>query len=334
MISYLIRNKCFLLILLVTLVRVSTNAQKDVPNAKEGTELKIALLQIPSRSDQMWNLNEGEKYCRKAKILGADIALFPEMVNIGYKSVDFNDPHGLEKWKGMGVSRNSDFVKHFQKLAKELEMAIVITYLEKKDSLPKNTASLIDRHGNIVLTYSKVHTTDFIPMETALTPGNDFYVKGLDTKIGTVKVGIMICYDREFPESARILMLKGAEVILTPNACGLGPLHLMQFQVRAWENVVVTAMTNYAGTTGAKDGLNGRSCAFSADGSKIIIADDKEGVYIATINVQDTRKSRRGTIWGNAYRRPHRYSELISPEVQEPFKRKNGFQKEFIRSER
>ncbi|HJZ40946.1 MAG TPA: carbon-nitrogen hydrolase family protein [Bacteroidales bacterium] len=329
---YLIKPHCYLLILLFTLVRINSIAQQDVSNAKNGSELKIAMLQMPSRSDKLWNMNKGDEYCRIAKSLNADIALFPEMVNFGYKSFDFKNPLAMQNWIGMGESRNGEFVKHFQQLAKELEMAIVITYLEKTDSLPKNSASLIDRHGHLIMTYSKVHTVDVYQMESAMSPGTDFYVTELDTKIGKVKVGIMICYDREFPESARILMLKGAELILTPNACGLDSLRLMQFQVRAWENAVISVMTNYARTEG--DGFNGRSCAFSAEGSKIIIADDKEGVYIATFNMQDTRNYRSSSFWGNGYRRPHRYNELISPNVQEPFIRINGFGKEFKRLER
>ena len=331
---YLIKTHCYLLILLFTLLRINSSAQQDVSNAKKGSELKIALLQMPSMSDELWNMNKGDEYCRKAKSLNADIALFPEMVNTGYKGFDFKAPLAMQNWKGMGVSRNGEFVKHFQKLAKELEMAIVITYLEKTDSLPKNSASLIDRYGHLIMTYSKVHTVDVYQMESAMSPGIDFYVTDLDTKIGKVKVGIMICYDREFPESARILMLKGAELILTPNACGLDSLRLMQFQVRAWENAVVAVMTNYARNVGVKGGYNGRSCAFTAEGSKIMIADDKEGVYIATINMQETRNYRSSSYWGNGYRRPHRYDELISPNVQEPFIRKNGFGKEFKRLER
>lgn len=143
----------------------------------------------------------------------------------------------------------------------------------------------------------------------------------------------MICYDREFPESARILMLKGAEVILTPNACGLDSMRLMQFQTRAWENAVVTAMANYAKTTEGK-GLNGHSCVFFANGAKILMADEKEGVNIATVNLQELREYREWTYWGNAYRRPHKYNELISPVVEDPFKRKNGFGEEFKRLER
>ena len=79
-----------------------------------------------------------------------------------------------------------------------------------------------------------------------MTPGDGFRVADLDTRAGTVRVGLMICYDREFPESARVLMLGGAELILTPNACGLDADRLGQFRARAYENMVGVAMANYA----------------------------------------------------------------------------------------
>lgn len=68
------------------------------------------------------------------------------------------------------------------------------------------------------MTYAKVHTCDF-GMESAVTPGEAFGVCDLDTAAGPVRIGAMICYDREFPECARLLMLLGAELVLSPNAC-------------------------------------------------------------------------------------------------------------------
>ncbi len=321
-----------ILTLTLTLATANITAQSAGPVQEKDSLLRIALLQIPAHADQQWNLKKGEEVCRKANIYGADIALFPEMVNIGYQSVDFDKEGAMEKWKSRAISRDGEFVNHFRELARELEMAIVITYLEKTGGLPKNSASLIDRHGNMVMTYSKVHTVDPFPMETAVMPGTDFCVGDLDTRTGTVKIGIMICYDREFPESARILMLKGAEIILTPNACTLESKRLEQFRTRAWENAVVTAMTSYA--KGGEKGFNGHSCAYSANGSGILTTGEYEGVYIATVDMKKEREYRNRTYWGNAYRRPHRYGKLVSPDVSEPFKRKNGFGEEFKRLER
>jgi len=180
--------------------------------------LNVALLQLAAiANDQKASLQKGIDACRQAAKMGADIALFPEMWNIGYRSYDPKIRGDHEKWLSQAITKDDDFIKNFQNLAKELNMAIVITYLETCDNMPKNTASLIDRHGKIIMTYSKVHTCDFDVREASLTPGENFYVCDLDTAQGSVKIGIMICFDREFPESARILMLKGAEIILVSN---------------------------------------------------------------------------------------------------------------------
>ena len=117
--------------------------------------LKVAMLQIlPSTNDsQENNLRKGIDYCKKAALMNADIALFPEIWNCGY-----NLSGTAEQIKSRAISSDSDFVQTFANLAKELNMAIGITFLEKHEPLPKNTLCLFDRHGNKVLTYSKVHT--------------------------------------------------------------------------------------------------------------------------------------------------------------------------------
>ncbi|HKJ48236.1 MAG TPA: carbon-nitrogen hydrolase family protein, partial [Christiangramia sp.] len=145
--------------------------------------LNIALLQMRSEWDTVWTFNKADEFCRIAKEKGADIALFPEMIQHSYYGVDFEKPDALKAFKEMAVTQNSSFVNHFKNLAKELNMAIVITYLEERkgEKLPRNSASLIDRNGNIVFTYTKVHTCDFGKMENSTTPGDDFYVRELDT---------------------------------------------------------------------------------------------------------------------------------------------------------
>ena len=131
---------------------------------------KVALLQLLPEGTLEGNLQKGMEYCRKAREAGADLALFPEMWSIGYHMS--GDP---EEWKANAVSANDEFVRSFGRLAKELHMAIGITFLEKYDPLPRNTLCLFDRFGNKVLTYAKVHTCDF-DVECTLTAGDDFYV--------------------------------------------------------------------------------------------------------------------------------------------------------------
>jgi predicted amidohydrolase len=177
------------------------------------------------------------------------------------------------------------------------------------------------------MTYAKVHTCVF-DVEAALAPGDDFHVCTLDTAQGPVKVGAMICFDREFPESARILMLKGAEIIVTPNACELEANRIGQFRARAYENMVGVAMTNYAapqenGHSVAFDGV-----AFGEDEKSlnmlVIEAGESEGVYLARFAMERLRAYREREGWGNAFRRPNRYHLLTSPEVQAPFIRSDA----------
>lgn len=296
--------------------------------------IKVALLQMAGCGhDRSASLSKGELFCRRARALGADIALFPEMWSIGMTFFNREQEDERELWQAQAISRDDSFIQHFRNLARELKMAIALTYLEKWTGAPRNSVSLIDRHGEIVLTYAKVHTCEF-DVEAALTPGDSFPVCVLDTEQGDVKVGFMICYDREFPESARILMLEGAELILTPNACDLETHRLGQFKARAYENMVGVAMTNYAAPQN-----NGHSVAFDAvafsagahptqDGEPretlIIEAGEDEDVYIASFDMDSIRAYREREAWGNAYRRPRLYGMLIATEVDPPFARRDA----------
>jgi predicted amidohydrolase len=287
--------------------------------------MKIALLQMAAcGNDQAANLTKGEAFCRQAREQGADIALFPEMWNIGYNFYDPAQPHARERWRAQAVSRNGEFIRHFQALARELKMAIALTYLEKWPGAPRNSASLIDRYGHIILTYAKVHTCDF-DLEVACTPGDDFYVATLDTAQGEVKIGTMICFDREFPESARILMVKGAELILTPNACDLEINRLTQFRARAYENMVGLAMTNYAAPDANGHSIAFDGMAFDENGQSqdmlIVAAGEEEGIHLAEFDLERLRTYREREVWGNAFRKPTRYGILTVPEVELPFVR-------------
>ncbi len=288
--------------------------------------LKVALLQILPGASREENHKIGMEWCRKAKKKGADIALFPEMWSSGYQISE-----DVEKLRQEAVSADGEFVMSFGRLAKELDMAIAVTFLERWEPLPRNTMALFDRHGKKVLEYAKVHTCDF-GEECRLTAGDDFYVTDLDTAEGMVKIGAMICFDREFPESARILMLKGAEIVLVPNACPMEINRLSQLRGRAYENMMGIATCNYP--EGWPD-CNGHSSAFDgvaylpelADSRDtcILEAGEEEGIYCAEFDLDTLRRYRREEVHGNAYRHPEKYQLLISQEVTEPFVREKRF---------
>lgn len=282
--------------------------------------LNVALLQIASTGNMEGNLKKGMEYCRKAKTAGADIALFPEMWNTGYHISE-----NIEELKNSAVSTDSEFVNAFATLAKELDMAIGITFLETHEPLPRNSVCLFDRFGEKKFVYAKVHTCDFGD-EQRLSAGEDFYVTDLDTKQGKVKVGAMICYDREFPESARILMLKGAEIILVPNACPMEINRLSQLRGRAYENMLGIATTNYPkeqpdcnGHSSAFDGIAYRLDGSGSRDTLIVEAGEEEGIYMASFPLDDIRAYRNREVHGNAYRRPKKYQLLVSEEKEEPF---------------
>lgn len=288
--------------------------------------LKIALLQIAPGDTLEENLKKGVEYCRRAAALGADIALFPEMWSSGYRI--YNRP--AEEWTAEAVPVDGAFAGAFGGLARELHMAVGITLLERwEGGGPRNTLVLFDRFGERRLVYAKVHTCDF-DAERYLTAGEDFYTAGLDTAQGPVQVGAMICYDREFPESARLLMLEGAEVILVPNACPMEINRLSQLRGRAYENMLAIATCNYPkgvpDCNGASSVFDGMAYLPETEGSRdtcVLQAGAEEGIYVAELDLETLRRYRASEVHGNAYRRPGLYGFLIEKRVEEPFVRLN-----------
>ena len=285
-------------------------------------QLNIALLQITAGNTIEETIEKGVQYCRQAKDAGADIALFPEMYNTGY-----DIPQDLVLLREKALSVEGEFVQTFKKLAQELDMAIGITILEEYDPAPRNSICLFDRRGELLYTYAKVHTCDF-GEERILEPGEDFFVADLNTVKGTIKVGSMICYDRELPESARILMLKGAELLLVPNACPMEINRLSQLRGRAYENMMAIATCNYPSE---QPDCNGHSTVFDGVAyvpeldelrdTCILEAGEEEGLYLAQLDLDLLRSYREKEVHGNAFRRPNKYGILVQEKKETPFVR-------------
>lgn len=281
-------------------------------------DIKIAFLQLLPGKDLAENLSIGKKGCLEAKEKGADVALFPEMWSDGYYL-----PQDEEELKKLAIGKDSDFINEFRDLAKELQMAVGITFLEANDPKPLNSVIFFDRTGKEILHYSKVHTCAFSD-EAVLSAGEDFYTAVLDFGRGTVKFGSMICFDREFPESARMLMLKGAELILAPNACPMEINRLAALRTRAYENMLAVATCNYP--EGQPD-CNGHSTLFDGvawlrDEAGVrdmcmLEAPEEPGVYVAILDLDKLRIHRSEDIMGDKYRHPEKYGILSDPEVKD-----------------
>jgi predicted amidohydrolase len=140
----------------------------------------------------------------------------------------------------------------------------------------------------------------------------------------------MICYDREFPESARILMLQGAEIIVAPNACPLEINRLSQLRGRAYENMVGIATCNFPqghpdcnGHSAAYDGVAYLPTLMGSRDTCIAEAGGEEGIYMASFDMDMLRDYRSREVHGNAYRRPELYGALVEDVVKAPFIRKD-----------
>ncbi len=282
-------------------------------------KFKVALLQItPFGDDQGKNLAKGVQACREAKALGADLAVSPELWNIG-ATLSPLDPEGRRRWIALAIDQKSGFFQAFAALARELELNIAITYLEAHQPLPRNTVSILNRRGEVVLNYSKVFICDFgkgalqkpnpstedIGCDVNCSPGESFDVCALESAAGQVTVGAMICADREFPEAATQLMLNGAELVIVPNACTWDEVRTAGLKTRALENLLGIAMTNYPGTN--RGNSQAHSCvAWRADQSVdtlIAKAGEQDQILLATFDMHEIWAFRKTESWRMDYRK-------------------------------
>ncbi len=289
-------------------------------------KIKIALAQLNSKDDPGDNLNVTKSALLEAKDGGADIVLFPELWTISYSEYPGKES-ARTVWKSKSIWHGHELYEKYLDLAREIDIAFVFTFLESNEDRAEfyNTAEIINSEGKSILQYRKTHTVDK-GWESMFVAGESFDVAELETDNGKINVGIMICYDREFPEVSRLLMLEGAELILTPNACNLESNRIAQFQTRAFENMLAVAMTNYP-----KPKLNGMSVAFDGMRKKgeeydptMIKLGDEEKIAVIELDIEALRKYREFDIWGDAYRRPHLYKKLVEDDPKPPFIRKDA----------
>ena len=272
---------------------------------------RVAVLQMRSVDREYEsNIKTIIKYMSDAKQNGADILLLPECFITGYDLTIDN---------ASAITEND--LAPLCENAKELNIGLVATALTQGKSNPQNSAFVISKDGKNLMKYAKVHTCDFAD-EKVLESGTEFKVCDFDG----VKIGIMICYDREYPESARVLMLKGAEIILVPNDCGSMRPRLQALSTRAYENMCGVAMANPNGENA------GNSCAYSpicwdrngecVDNTLLLADAETEGLFYADFDMDAIRAYREREMMGNTFRKVKAYAQLLDDEIQYPFDRK------------
>lgn len=277
----------------------------------------VALLQIsPAGDDLTKNLTIGLDACRRAKSAGADLALFPELWNIG-GALPVLD---RQRWINSAITQDSAFVRAFSEAARDLNLNIAITYLEQHQHLPRNSVSILNGKGDLALHYSKVFICNFgldelsknrpnqkeIGCDVNCSPGDSFDTAVLNGSQGEVTVGAMICSDREFPEPAAQLTLNGAELIIVPNACTWDEIRTAGLKTRAFENLVAVAMVNYPLPL-SNGNSQAHTCVPWQNGkprdTTIAQAGEQEEILIATFDMNAIRSFRKAESWRLDYLR-------------------------------
>ncbi len=297
------------------MVNYSYENRKLIGQPEEGSQMifKVGVLQKRSLDRApAENTHSIISAMEQAAGNGADLLLLPECFLTGYRLPIENKD---------ALTDDSEWIVALCAAARSLQIGVVATAFTQGRRKPQNSAFLIDKDGKIRMKYSKVHTCDFAD-EKCLENGDAFSV----CDFHGIRLGIMICYDREYPESARILMLKGAEIILVPNDCGSMRPRIQALSTRAYENMTGIVMAN-------PNGANcGNSCAYSpicwdrngiCVDNTIFLADEiTEGLYYADFDMEQLRAYREREMLGNTFRKVKAYQDLLSDHIAYPFIRR------------
>lgn len=204
-------------------------------------KFKMALIQMYCTfGDVKKNVEAAESKIRQAHENGAQFICMPESFNTGYYW------KGIKEMADMAEPLDGFTISRMRTLAAELGVYIMAPIIQKTDKrIPRNTAVLIDDTGDIIGTHSKTHLVG--DEQIYFERGQKYSV--FKTKFGNI--GMLVCYDISFPETARILALKGADIIIVPVACRNFSYYrdwvINNFRARALDNVLYVAGACMAG---------------------------------------------------------------------------------------
>ncbi len=187
------------------------------------TKIRVASVSVfPEKWEKEINWNRIEHLVRKAKEeLNAQVVVTPEGALEGYVINQVNkteDPQEketiVEKFKQLGEPLNGPYIQKARALSDELNVFFALGFLERRGDRLFNSVILIDPDGDIIARYSKTHFAQGYTINpSCYTAGDEYPV--FDTPFG--KAAFLICYDRQLPEPARILALKGAQILFFPS---------------------------------------------------------------------------------------------------------------------
>ena len=271
------------------------------------------------------NLDKAEKLTRKAAAQGAQIVLLSELFERQY----FCQERRYDYYDFATPLNGNRAVKRFKSICKELHLVMPISFYEREGNVMYNSVAMIDADGEVLGVYRKTHIPDdhFYQEKFYFTPGDTGFTV-FETAYG--RVGVGICWDQWFPETARCLALQGADIILYPTAIGSEPIlnvdssgHWQRtMQGHAAANIIPVVAANRIGTEevfpseengGQLSGLSFYGTSFMTDETGEILRQatrDSEEIIMAVYDFQEIRQNRLS--WGLFRdRRPECYSDLV-----------------------
>lgn len=281
-------------------------------------EVTLAATQMTCSKNNTENIDKAESMIRKAAEMGAQIILIQELFESTYFCMDQKD----ELFQLSKPFENHPTIERMAKLASELKVVLPISFFEKANRAHYNAIAVINANGEILGKYRKSHIPDGPGYQEKFyfNPGDTGF-KVWDTAYA--KIGIGICWDQWFPEVARIMALKGAEVLLYPTAIGGEPEDDGFDSSDMWQRVMIghsaanqipVVASNRIGTEQGQDISNyfyGRSFITNHVGDKIAEASrDKEEILIGKVSLDEAENLRN--VWGVFRdRRTDLYSDLL-----------------------
>lgn len=281
-------------------------------------KVTLAATQMTCSWDIDDNIAKADRLIRHAAGRGANIILIQELFETPYFCID-QDMKYLDLAKQV---EDHPTIGHMQELAKELEVVLPISFFERANNAFYNSVAMIDADGSVMGVYRKTHIPNAVGYQEKqyFNPGDTGF-KVWKTRYG--KVGVAICWDQWFPESARCMAVMGAEILMFPTAIGTDPItgfdscdHWQSTQLgHAAANVMPVVTSNRIGTEKGNDFEQtyfGASFIADFTGKKVAEANKTdETVLTVEFDLDEIREYRE--FW-NLFRdrRPEHYGPLMT----------------------
>ena len=286
-------------------------------------KVKTAAVQMRCEKQVQDNIAHAEELVRKAAAEGAQIILLPELFERPY----FCQERRYEYYQYAKPVMENEAVCRFRQVARELSVVLPVSFYERDRNLLFNSVAVLDADGSILGIYRKTHIPDdhYYQEKFYFTPGDTGF-RVFETRYGTIGVGI--CWDQWFPEAARFMAVKGAELLYYPTAIGSEPILSVDsmphwrrvMQGHAAANLMPVIAANRIGTEtvepcpengNQKSALRFYGSSFITDGTGEIAVSmdrDSEGVIASEFDLDELMEERLS--WGLFRdRRPEMYHE-------------------------